>query len=85
MLPPSNQTIYIDNRTYYYSDGNYYEADGSKYKTVKPPIGATVDSIPKDAKKTTVGDKTYFVFGETYYQAFYSGSNVVYKVVEKPA
>ena len=48
-------------------------------------IRATVDSIPKNAKKTTLADKTYFVVGETYYQAFYSGSNVVYKVVEKPA
>ncbi len=46
--------------------------------------GATVNTLPPAAKKETLGGTTYFVAGDTYYQAFFSGSSAVYKVVPKP-
>ena len=52
---------------------------------VAPPIGATVQTLPKDAKKSTIGGiDNYYVYAETYYQVFHSGSKVVYMVVKNP-
>ena len=31
-----------------------------------------------------VGSETYYVSGDAYYKAFYSGSDVVYMVTENP-
>ena len=36
------------------------------------------------ATSETVDCQAYFVYAETYYKPFYSGSGVVYVVVEKP-
>jgi hypothetical protein len=52
---------------------------------VAPPIGATVKSLPKGAKKTEVKDTEYYEYAGTYYQPFFSGSEVVYMVVKNPS
>jgi hypothetical protein len=44
-----------------------------------------VTELPEGAEKETVGDQDYFVYDDTWYQPFYSGSTAVYVVVEKPA
>jgi hypothetical protein len=54
------------------------------FKVIAPPIGATVTELPEGAEKETVGDQDYFVYDDTWYQPFYSGSTAVYVVVEKP-
>lgn len=46
--------------------------------------GAKVDYVPDGAASKTVDGIVYFVFNETYYRPFYSGSDVVYMVVENP-
>ena len=51
---------------------------------VAPPVGATVQSLPKDAKQTKIGGTEYYVYAGTYYQVFHSGSKVVYVVVKNP-
>ena len=51
---------------------------------VAPPMGASVSALPDDAKKTTVGSDTYYVYTDTWYKPFYSGSDVVYMVVGEP-
>ena len=61
------------------------KASDPTYKVVAPPIGATVQTLPKDAKKTTIGGIDYYEYAGTYYQVFHSGSKVVYMVVEKPS
>ena len=44
----------------------------------------TVKALPEDAQKEKVGDDDYFVYGDTWYKPFYSGSDVVYMVTDKP-
>ena len=51
---------------------------------VEPPVGAIVPTLPDGAEQKTVGGADYFVYAGTYYQPFYSGSNVVYMVAEDP-
>ena len=40
--------------------------------------------MPDGAESKTVDGIVYFVFNDTYYRPFYSGSDVVYMVVENP-
>ena len=47
-------------------------------------MGAMVDSIPDGSTSTTVDGDSYFIYDDTYYRPFYSGSDVVYRVVEEP-
>ncbi len=40
--------------------------------------------LPDGATSETVKGTAYFVYAGAYYRPFYSGSDVVYMVVEKP-
>lgn len=90
---PSQVTnVYVNGEEYGYANGAYYDveppADDQSEPTfdvVAPPIGATVPELPADAEKQTVGDQDYFVYADTWYKPFYSGSDVVYMVVEAPS
>ena len=73
-------------------DGAYYkqqpaakEGADPTYKVVAPPLGATVETLPKDAKEQVIAGIDYYVYAGTYYQVFQSGSKVVYMVVKKPS
>jgi hypothetical protein len=90
---PSQVTnVYVNGAEYGYSDGAYYdvkppadEASEPTFEVVAPPVGATVPELPEEAEKQTVGEQDYFVYANSWYQPFYSGSSVVYMVVEKPS
>jgi hypothetical protein len=90
--PPAQVTnVYVNDKDLGYSNGAYYEQQPPKkqggepsYKVVKPPVGATVKSLPKGAKETTVKGTQYYEYAGTYYQVFHSGSQVVYMVVANP-
>ena len=58
--------------------------EGENFKVVKAPAGSTVPYLPDDAKVKKIGDKKYWIVGDTYYQAFVSGGDTIYMVVEKP-
>ena len=90
--PPSQVVnVTVNDQNYGYSKGAYYEIEEPEeeggdpsFKTVEAPIGAQVDYVPDGAASETFDDVTYFVFNDTYYRPFYSGSDVIYRVVEKP-
>jgi hypothetical protein len=70
-------------------NGAYYEAgvgeDGeASFVVVESPTGAIVPTLPDGAEQKSIGGADYFVYAGTYYQPFYSGSNVVYLVVKDP-
>ncbi len=86
--PTNVINVYVNNQEYGYSNGTYYEAkppvddeSASTYEVVAPRVGATVDSLPDGATQETIEGSTYFVYSETFYTPFYSGSDVVYMVV----
>jgi hypothetical protein len=83
--------VTVNEQSYGYSNGAYYEVEppaeeGGEptFKTVEAPLGAEVDYVPDGAQSKTVDGVIYLVFEGTYYRPFYSGSDVVYKVVESP-
>ena len=90
--PPAQVTnVYVNNENLGYSNGAYYkqepaaqEGGDPSYKVIKPPVGATVDALPDDAKKETVDGNDYYEYADTYYQVFQSGSQVIYRVVANP-
>ena len=90
--PPAQVTnVCVNDENLGYSNGAYYEQQppakeggDPTYKVVAPPIGATVPTLPKDAKKSTIGGTDYYVYAGTYYQVFHSGSKVIYMVVKDP-
>jgi hypothetical protein len=89
---PTNVTnVYVNNQEYGYANGTYYEAkppvddeSAPTYEVVVPPVGATVDSLPEGATQESIDGSDYFVYSETFYKPFYSGSDVVYMVVADP-
>jgi hypothetical protein len=90
-LPEQTINVNVEGDTYQYANGAYYkekppekEGEPDSYEVVHPPAGATVQAIPEDATKESVGGQDYFVYGSTYYKPFYSGSSVVYMVVDDP-
>jgi len=90
--PPAQVTnVYVNDENLGYSNGAYYKQEPPKkaggdptYEVVAPPIGATVKSLPKDAKEKKVKGTEYYEYAGTYYQPFFSGSEVVYMVVKDP-
>ena len=40
--------------------------------------------MPDGAASKTIDGIVYFVYNETYYRPYYSGSEVIYRVVENP-
>lgn len=57
----------------------------ANYKVVSAPVGAIVSMLPEDAEEIPVGEDTYYRYVDTWYKPFYSGEDIVYMVVEKPA
>ncbi len=88
--PPAEiNVVTVGDAEYGYSNGAYYEAEAPAddtgdptFKVIAPPIGATVTELPEDAEKKSAGGQEYFVYDDTWYQPFYSGTNAVYVVVE---
>jgi hypothetical protein len=57
---------------------------GTNYQVTAPPMGASVAHLPDDAVQKKIGDITYYTYSGTWYQAFSSGTTVVYMVVDPP-
>ena len=94
VLPDEAAPVYVKGgEPLEYANGAFYEpqpldesgAGGARHTVVKAPPGVTVPQLPSGAEEKTMGEITYFVHGGTWYQPFYSGSAVVYMVVEEPA
>ena len=51
---------------------------------VHAPVGATVYSLPQGAQQQVVSGAAYYTYGNTWFRAFYSGSQTVYMVAQNP-
>jgi hypothetical protein len=83
-LPRGYDTVYAANASYYFAEGSFFQAAESGYQAVAPPIGIEVKQLPYAAEMVKVKGQQYFAYNDIYYQALYSGSGIVYKVVEDP-
>ena len=89
--PDQVVNVTVNDKDYGYAEGAYYEVQKPKeeggeptFRTVEAPLGAKVDYLPDGATSQTVDGVVYFTFNNVYYRPFYSGSDVVYIVSEKP-
>ncbi|NLD22355.1 MAG: hypothetical protein GX664_07805 [Bacteroidales bacterium] len=60
----------IDDRTdYYYDDGVFYVLDrDGDYYVIEPPIGALVESLPRDYERVYLNDELYYQVENTLYK-----------------
>jgi hypothetical protein len=89
--PDQVVNVTVNENNYGYANGAYYdvkppEEEGGEptYEVIAPPTGAMVPSLPEGSETKTIEGTDYFIYDGTYYRPFYSGSDVVYQVVEDP-
>jgi hypothetical protein len=82
-LPPSTQTVVVNETTNnYYYGGTYYEKSDKGYTVVPPTAGTIVENLPEGAKEEKVGDQTYMKLGDVYYQPINKDGKDMYEVVQ---
>ncbi len=82
-LPPSSQTVIVNETTNnYYYGGTYYEKSDKGYTVVPPTAGAIVENLPEGAKEETIGDQKYMKLGDVYYQPIQKDGKNMYEVVQ---
>src|SRR5262249_36300696 len=52
------------------------QAGRQQSAVTRPPVGATVTTLPSGTVDQNIAGKTYCTFGGAYYQPFYGGSSV---------
>jgi hypothetical protein len=51
---------------------------------VTPPAGLEINHIPSGAIAHSIDNTQYFEYGGVWYQPFYGGSDIIYRVVNNP-
>ena len=74
--------VSIENQKYHYDSGVYYVSSSGGYTVVQAPVGATVQTLPKETEKVEVNETTNNYY---YGGAFYSKSDEGYTVVPATA
>ncbi|WP_230981518.1 DUF6515 family protein [Echinicola salinicaeni] len=70
--------ISIENQRYHYDNGVYYVQSNNGYTVVEPPVGATVQTLPKETTTVVVNETTNnYYYGGTYYEKTDEGYTVV--------
>ena len=70
--------VSIENQKYHYDQGVYYVAADGGYTVVQAPIGATVQTLPKEAEEVKVSETTNnYYYGGAYYDKTDEGYTVV--------
>lgn len=93
VLPDASAPVHVEGAApLEYANGAFYQkqpasadAQAARYEVVKPPAGVVVTELPVGAEEKTAGDVAYYTHDGTWYRPFYSGSSVVYMVVEAPS
>ncbi len=97
-LPENPERVVINGEVYYRSGSTFYvekpvvqkpkDAEvaiaPAEYRSVKPPIGAMVDSLPEGAAPKKKNSVTYYRADDVYYLPIHVGEAEKYVVVAKP-
>jgi hypothetical protein len=82
-LPKEKMEVKVsDTTTNYYYGGAFYEKSGEGYTVVSATAGTIVPSLPEGGEATKIGEVTYVVFGDTYYQPIEVDGKDMYEIVE---
>jgi hypothetical protein len=67
-----------DDNQVYYDQGVYYTKTNGGYEVIQAPVGATVESLPKETEKVKVDETTNnYYYGGAYYEKGEMGYTVV--------
>ncbi|WP_317045224.1 DUF6515 family protein [Formosa algae] len=70
--------VSVENQKYHYDNGVYYVAENDGYTVVQAPVGATVQTLPKEATTVEVNETTNnYYYGGAYYEKDANGYTVV--------
>ncbi len=68
--------------SYFYQDGIFYTKDaGGQYKTIVPPAGALVETLPDDYDMVTLKGNEYYKVDDTVYKITISGGKPYFEVL----
>jgi hypothetical protein len=81
--------VQANGQQYEYLSGVFYQESFTpsgqvNYVVVQAPLGATVYSLPQGAHSQVVQGAAYYTYGNTWFRAYYSGSQTVYMVAQNP-
>jgi hypothetical protein len=84
VLPYGYYPFYWGSSRFFYSDGFFYQYDNNQYVVVEPPLGAAVNSLPKNASAITINGQQFYEANGVYYTLVTKDDGtVVYQVAGK--
>ena len=67
-----------DDNQVYYDNGVYYTQSNGGYEVIQAPVGATVETLPKETETVKVDEQTNnYYYGGAYYEKSEMGYTVV--------
>ncbi len=76
------QSYAAANTDYFYQDGVFYVMDAAgQYKTIAPPAGALVETLPEDYDMITLKGNEYYKVDETVYKVTISEGQPYFEVL----
>ncbi len=76
------QSYAAANSSYFYQDGIFYVMDANgEYKTIVPPAGALVETLPEDYDMITLKGDEYYMVDDTVYKVTISGGKPYFEVL----
>jgi hypothetical protein len=70
--------VNIAEQDYYYDQGVFYIKSGDGYTVIQAPIGASVQTLPKETQKVEVSETTNnYYYGGAFYEKSGDGYTVV--------
>lgn len=67
-LPFGYYPFYMGSALFYYYDGVFYRPYDDGYVVTAPPVGASVPSLPRNAKAIMIDNQQFFEAGGVYYK-----------------
>lgn len=83
-LPNACAPVYLESQIYQDCSGAFYLQLDKGWQVVQPPAGIQVNHIPPGAVGKEINGTRYFEFGGVWYQPFFGGSDIIYRVVSHP-
>lgn len=80
-LPVGYSRFYFGGVPYYYYDNTYYIQNNEGYEVVAPPLGGTLERLPRGARLIKINGQNYYEFNGTYFSPDIDNNGHKYYVV----
>lgn len=83
-LPNNCAPVYLGSQVYQDCNGAFYQQTDQGWRVIQPPAGIHICHIPSGAVGRELNGIQYFEYGGVWYQPFYGGSDIIYRIVSNP-